>query len=50
MVKANWFPPHASLWVLSTISGSMITGVVTDDRQVLIRLTVLPGLSQSKHG
>jgi hypothetical protein len=25
----------------------MITGVVTDDRQALIRLTVLPGLSQS---
>src|SRR4030095_12416848 len=40
MVKANRFSPHASLWVLSTIPGSMITGVVTDDHQALIRLIV----------
>jgi len=46
--KANWFPLHASLWVLSTIPGSMITGVVTDNRRALIRLIVVvrPGMSK----
>src|SRR6266542_7117278 len=40
MVEADWLSIRAPLWVLPTITRSMITGVVTDDRQAVIRLTV----------
>ena len=40
MVEADWLPLRTSLWVLSTIAGSMITGVVTGDRQAIIHLVV----------
>jgi len=40
MVEANWLPLRASLRFLSTITSSMITGVVKDDRQAIIHLIV----------
>ena len=40
MVEADWLPLRAPLRVLPTITRSMITGVVTDDRQAVIRLKV----------
>jgi clan AA aspartic protease len=40
MVEADWLSIRAPLWVLPTITRSMITGVVTNDRQAVIHLTV----------
>lgn len=40
MVEADWLPLCAPLRIPSTIAHSMITGVVTADRQVVIPLTV----------
>lgn len=40
MVEADWLSIRAPLRVLPTITRRMITGVVTDDRQAVIHLTV----------
>ena len=40
MAEADWLPLCAPFRVLPTITRSMISGVVTDDRQAVIHLTV----------
>lgn len=40
MAEADWFPLCAPLRVLPTITCGMVSGVVTDDRQAVIHLTV----------
>jgi clan AA aspartic protease len=40
MAEADWLSLCAALWISPTIANGMITGVVTADRQAIIRLTV----------
>jgi hypothetical protein len=40
MVEAHWLPLCAPVRISPTLTNRMITGVVTADRQAIIRMTV----------